>query len=151
LILDRVRFINTGGISSRVFSFSGVFMFDHFLFVYGTLKRKQRANYLLQDQQYVGTAVTKPYYLMYACFSHPALIKSITGTNIHGEIYGINDDCKEKVDRYEGVDYGLYLPEPVELEIFNPEEKYKNLVLEKVVSYIYYGNITSWRKVQQWP
>ena len=126
-------------------------MFDHLLFVYGTLKRKQRANYLLQQQEYLGTAVTKPHYQMYACFSHPALIKAENGIEVHGEIYGITEECKLKVDNYEGVDYGLYLPEVIELKIFNPEENYKNIVLEKVVSYIYYGNVSWWRKIQQWP
>lgn len=129
----------------------GFVMFDHVIFVYGTLKRKQRANFLLKDEKYLGTAVTKPLYEMYACFSHPAIIKSNKGIQIHGEIYGVTEDCKIKIDNYEGVDDGLYSPEIIELEIFNPEENYKDIVLEKVVSYIYCGNISWWRKVKQWP
>lgn len=126
-------------------------MFDHLLFVYGTLKRKQRANYLLQNEKYLGTAITKPDYEMYACFSHPAIIRATNGIKIHGEIYGVSKECKLKVDNYEGVDYGLYQPEVIELEIFNPEENFENIVLEKVVSYIYYGNISWWQKIKHWP
>ena len=125
--------------------------FEQILFVYGTLKKGYRANYLLETSNYLGVARTKPYFQLFSCFTYPALVRSTSGYQISGELYGVTDVQKKVIDDYEGVDYGLYQPESIELEEYELLEN-KNLLDGRIVlSYIYYGNLTRWQQVSNWP
>lgn len=125
--------------------------FEHILFVYGTLKKGYRANYLLETSNYLGVARTKPYFQLFSCFTYPALVRSTSGYQISGELYCVSDVQKKVIDDYEGVDYGLYQPESIELEEYDLLEN-KNLLDGRIVlSYIYYGNLTRWQQVSNWP
>jgi len=111
------------------------------LFVYGTLKKQERAHCLLENSAFVCEADTEPFYEMYSCGSYPAIIESTNGNKIHGEIYLINQKTKEELDSYEGVSYGLY-----EFKIL----KIKNFP-EDVYGYVFSGSVENWEKIMAWP
>ncbi|MEM9348533.1 MAG: gamma-glutamylcyclotransferase family protein [Planctomycetota bacterium] len=82
------------------------------LFVYGTLKRGDVRAYLLDGQQFRGTARTEPGYRLFNTGGYPALIEAsplgLVGLSIHGELWEIDRDCLSRLDEEEGVDEGLY-------------------------------------------
>lgn len=97
------------------------------LFVYGTLKSGFSRNHAVREQRYLGTAKTKPEYGMYALSGYPALlnkklaeISNVEANNsIYGEIYEINEECLENLDKIEGVDTGLFERKIIEIEQYN--------------------------------
>lgn len=70
------------------------------VFVYGTLRKGERANSMLQNSVYCGK-----YYLkdcaMYDLGSYPG-IKDDEGEYVIGEVYFIDDETLKRLDRYEG-------------------------------------------------
>lgn len=70
------------------------------VFVYGTLRKGERANSLLQNSVYCGK-----YYLkdcaMYDLGSYPG-IKNDKGEYVIGEVYLIDDETLKRLDSYEG-------------------------------------------------
>jgi len=119
------------------------------IFVYGTLKRGQRNDHLLLDQQFLGTAQTLARYRLYDCGRHPALVPDPgNGVAVRGEVWQVSKETLQKLDEYEGVpDYFSRRPillqgwdSPVEAYYFNgdvtrlkdcgdhwsPEEKIEN-------------------------
>jgi gamma-glutamylcyclotransferase (GGCT)/AIG2-like uncharacterized protein YtfP len=125
--------------------------FEHILFVYGTLKKGYRAHYLLEKSTYLGVAITKPCFQLFSCFSYPALVRSSVGYKVSGELYGLSEVQKKIIDDYEGVDYGLYQAEPIEIAEYDLLENINLLDGQIVLSYIYYGNLAKWQQVLNWP
>lgn len=78
------------------------------LFVYGTLKRGERANRLLAGQTYLGPATTAPRYRLVDLGDHPGMIPdAAAGLSVTGELWEVSECCLDELDDYEGcpVDY----------------------------------------------
>lgn len=79
------------------------------LFVYGTLKKGERAHDKLEQSKLIATAELQPEYKLLNCGRYPALIKASNGTNyVPGEIYEVTKDVLKKLHEYEGVSSGLF-------------------------------------------
>lgn len=120
------------------------------IFVYGTLKRFERANHLLQSSLFIGEAVTKPKYQLYSCGSFPALV---SGHNkVFGELYGISDYTKMQLDCYEGVHDNYYFLDKIELEKITLHSFDNYNILEKPIhAYIYIESLDGFKKIDRWP
>ncbi|TWT58495.1 Gamma-glutamylcyclotransferase family protein YtfP [Thalassoglobus neptunius] len=114
------------------------------LFVYGTLQRGDCRNYLLQEQEFLGSAVTLPKYRLFDLGSYPGLTHGRgAGEAIHGELWRVTDECRIRLDIEEGVAEGLYSLEPIELQ------RSSNLNVEAdAVAYFYLGETSQARPLQ---
>jgi gamma-glutamylcyclotransferase (GGCT)/AIG2-like uncharacterized protein YtfP len=124
--------------------------YEHIIFVYGTLKKNCVANDMLRESQYLGTAITKPLYQLYSCGSYPALVACENGSNIQGEIYGISDEQKKRLDIYEGVAYGLYEFKKIELYSLNIVGFESVSSILDIKAYFFLGDLNSWQKITSW-
>ena len=115
----------------------------YLLFVYGTLKSNQKANYLLNSCQFIGKAKTTTDYSLYDCGSYPALVEEKNGASVAGEIYQISESVKENLDVYEGVKFGLYEFAPVKIA---DQLTYS----DKVYTYLFLGNLENTNKITCW-
>lgn len=70
------------------------------IFVYGTLKKGHRANYMMDGAEYLGKAVTNNKYDMYDC-GFPKLISNADGHPVEVEAY-LHPNW-DMMDSYEGV------------------------------------------------
>jgi gamma-glutamylcyclotransferase (GGCT)/AIG2-like uncharacterized protein YtfP len=94
------------------------------LFVYGTLKTGFNRHHALQDERYLGTAVTQPEYRMFAYGGFPALVSSQSpgadqmelNKSAHGEIWEVSQECLRNLDHIEGVDTNLFARLPIKLQ-----------------------------------
>lgn len=78
-------------------------MKKHLVFVYGTLKKGYYNNRLLDGQEFVSEATTKPKYRLYNLGSFPGLIEdNETGKAIKGEIWRVEERVIPRLDRLEG-------------------------------------------------
>jgi gamma-glutamylcyclotransferase (GGCT)/AIG2-like uncharacterized protein YtfP len=75
------------------------------LFVYGTLKRGQRNHRLLDGQEFVRAARTRPGYRLLDLGPYPGLVESDTGGAIEGEIYRVDAATLLRLDAFEGPQY----------------------------------------------
>lgn len=97
---------------------------SHLVFLYGSLKRGNPRNSVLEDQRYLGTALTIPdkYTLYQLQAGYPALVENTTEMlrreckRIWGELYEVSETCIDKIDVVESVSHGLYKREFVDLE-----------------------------------
>ncbi len=79
------------------------------VFVYGTLKRGQRAAALLAGQRCLGPAQTAGGFALYQLDGYPGLIAEPgSDTIVIGELWLVDDACVQALDAYEGVADGLY-------------------------------------------
>lgn len=84
------------------------------LFVYGTLMRGQTAHALLgPTARFIAEARTEPRFTLLDMGQYPALVEGGT-TAVHGELFEIDADLLEALDRYEDVPE-LYARRPVEV------------------------------------
>ncbi len=70
------------------------------IFVYGTLKQGFHNHYLLEQSKYVGTGWTSEKYAMYQD-GIPYVVKDESVSRIQGEVYSIDDETLESLDRLE--------------------------------------------------
>jgi gamma-glutamylaminecyclotransferase len=71
------------------------------IFVYGTLMQgRSNHNYYLSSSQFLGVGVLKEYGL-YDVSSYPG-IQPLTGASVIGELYEVDHETKENLDRLEG-------------------------------------------------
>jgi len=70
------------------------------VFVYGTLRKGERANYMLNDSVYCGKFYLKDC-AMYNLGSYPG-IKEDAGEYVLGEVYFITPEILDRLDHYEG-------------------------------------------------
>lgn len=92
---------------------------NYLVFVYGTLKNGHQRFSALRGERYIGIACTDLKYTMYEYGGYPALIESADqhpAQKIYGELYEINNDCMEKLDKVEGVSHGLFYRKQINLE-----------------------------------
>jgi gamma-glutamylaminecyclotransferase len=94
----------------------------HRVFVYGTLKKGFWNNPLLKGCEFFGSAVTVPTYSMISV-SHavitlfPVIRPSENGKPVAGEIYTVDDEVLERLDRLEGVHKGMYSRELIDVTL----------------------------------
>jgi gamma-glutamylaminecyclotransferase len=76
---------------------------EHFVFVYGTLKKNGGNNYLLKDNKYVGRAWTRLKCFVMMDGSAPAVLTDTTDEKkaIQGEIYSVPVSKLKDLDRFE--------------------------------------------------
>jgi gamma-glutamylcyclotransferase (GGCT)/AIG2-like uncharacterized protein YtfP len=77
----------------------------HNVFVYGTLKRGNRNNYLLKDAEYIGTATTVANYQMIHVGYPVIMMDTGTGHPVAGEVYRVGDSVLKNLDMLESVGY----------------------------------------------
>jgi len=74
------------------------------LFVYGTLKRGYRNHRLLEGQQFIREAVTRPRYRLFDRGAYPCLVEDAEGGRaIRGELWSIDTKIVPVLDELEGV------------------------------------------------
>lgn len=73
------------------------------IFVYGTLLSGFGNNILLEGQNFLGPATTKPEFTFIDIGGFPGLMEG-GKTAIKGEVYDVDDDCLVSLDRLEGCD-----------------------------------------------
>lgn len=86
------------------------------VFVYGSLKNSYALHYLLEQQRFLGLAVTKPLYRIFDLGNYPGIVEWPVGLSIEGEVYAVDADCLRRLDDAEGVDEGCYARRPVLLQ-----------------------------------
>lgn len=88
------------------------------LFVYGTLRREECAHELLSKNgaKFIRECQTHPRYQLYDQGSFPGMTIEDKPGGVHGELFEVSDRCLEDTDRYEGVDYGLFSREEIEID-----------------------------------
>jgi gamma-glutamylaminecyclotransferase len=74
------------------------------LFVYGTLRRGERAHGLLARATFLGNVRTEAGYQLRDLGPFPALVRG-GGASVTGELYVVSRALLLRLDRYEGVDY----------------------------------------------
>jgi len=79
------------------------------VFVYGTLKRGGDNHCWIEDQQFVGEALTAPIYRMYELEGYPGMVRSpVGGLSIQGEVWSVNEAGLTMLDSLEDVEGGEY-------------------------------------------
>ncbi|MBZ0120715.1 MAG: gamma-glutamylcyclotransferase [Sandaracinaceae bacterium] len=92
------------------------------VFVYGSLRRGERANGFLADAMFVGLARTVPGFTLYDLGAFPAMVQTGEGS-VLGELYDVDDATLARLDRYEGHPH-FYLRQPITLEHGGRAEAY---------------------------
>ncbi len=79
------------------------------LFVYGTLKRGCRNHRELAGQRFLGEAEIGPGWALHDLGAYPGLVEAADApAPIPGELWEVDDGALRRLDRFEGVDEGLY-------------------------------------------
>lgn len=87
------------------------------LFVYGTLKTGCRNHHHLAGQTFLGAARTVPGFRLFDLGGYPGIAaRAEDAGGVIGEVWEVDADCLRKLDRFEGVDDGLYRREPIPLQ-----------------------------------
>jgi gamma-glutamylaminecyclotransferase len=89
---------------------------SHRIFVYGSLKRGFALSHLLNNQQFLGQAVTQPLYRIFDLGSYPGLVEWPEGISVRGEVYAVTTACLRRLDDAEGVSDGCYARREVLLQ-----------------------------------
>jgi gamma-glutamylcyclotransferase (GGCT)/AIG2-like uncharacterized protein YtfP len=91
---------------------------NHFVFVYGSLKRGHYNHALLAAARFVCDAKTAPEYRLFDAGYYPAMVEDRAGISIQGEVFEVDDPMLARLDRLEGhPDY--YRRERIEVEGFD--------------------------------
>jgi gamma-glutamylcyclotransferase (GGCT)/AIG2-like uncharacterized protein YtfP len=86
------------------------------LFVYGTLMRGGCRHHALADQVFLGSALTRPWYLLYDLGEHPGMVFPATGGRaVKGELYEVEAARLPLLEELEGAPDWFQLA-PVELQ-----------------------------------
>ncbi len=72
------------------------------IFVYGTLRNGHCNHHLLKDAYCYGIGSTESSYAMYLVSGYPYITSSETRYPIVGELYGVDDETLNLLDRMEG-------------------------------------------------
>lgn len=72
-------------------------------FCYGTLKKDGCRQHYLKDQEFLGPKATSANYILYNLGGFPGLRRvEENGKSIKGELYKIDDKCRQAMDYMEG-------------------------------------------------
>lgn len=74
---------------------------NYFVFVYGTLRKKLAWHHLLKNSKFIGNAITKEKYTLYAD-TIPYLIEEEKTIEVIGELYEVNESTLAVLDHLEG-------------------------------------------------
>ncbi|CAK2493404.1 gamma-glutamylamine cyclotransferase family protein YtfP [Vibrio crassostreae] len=74
---------------------------QHLVFVYGTLRKDQSNHHYLKQCECLGRFYTPEEYALFDLGAYPAMI--IGKKSVAGEVYMINDEVLESLDRLEDV------------------------------------------------
>jgi len=74
----------------------------HLVFVYGTLRRVHGNHHLLEGAHCYGVGATKANYAMYMVSGYPYVTSTEERNPIIGELYAIDDETLDKLDKMEG-------------------------------------------------
>jgi gamma-glutamylaminecyclotransferase len=74
----------------------------HLIFVYGTLRRNHSNHRLLGDADCYGTGSTRDKYAMYVTGGYPFVTSIETRYQIVGELYAVDDETLDIIDKMEG-------------------------------------------------
>lgn len=86
------------------------------LFVYGTLKRGCSNHAFLADQQFLGLARTPPGYRLFDLGGYPGIAMVADDRDgVVGEVWSVNTEALDRLDRFEGVHEGLYRRDAIPL------------------------------------
>jgi gamma-glutamylcyclotransferase (GGCT)/AIG2-like uncharacterized protein YtfP len=95
---------------------------SNIVFVYGTLKQGYGNHGLLHSQEFLREARTLPKYRLYDVGHFPCMVKDdVNGVAVQGELYSVSDAIKRRLDYLEGVAFGLYKRELVEIDGMNED------------------------------
>jgi gamma-glutamylcyclotransferase (GGCT)/AIG2-like uncharacterized protein YtfP len=87
------------------------------IFVYGTLKKGRSNHHYLENQLFVGSAMTEPRYRLYDMGGFPGLVLDAEhGLAILGEVWEVDKECLGALDILEGIDEGEYVRELMPLQ-----------------------------------
>jgi gamma-glutamylcyclotransferase (GGCT)/AIG2-like uncharacterized protein YtfP len=87
------------------------------LFVYGTLKRGCSNHAQMDGQEFVGLARTVPGFTLYDLGGYPAIVTAPDDrTGVVGEVWCVDAEGLQRLDRFEGVHEGLYRREQIALQ-----------------------------------
>jgi gamma-glutamylaminecyclotransferase len=75
---------------------------QHLVFVYGTLRQAYSNHQLIGDAYYYGIGSTRDNYAMYIASGYPYVTSTEARYPIVGELYAIDDDTLDKLDKMEG-------------------------------------------------
>jgi gamma-glutamylcyclotransferase (GGCT)/AIG2-like uncharacterized protein YtfP len=118
----------------------------HRIFVYGTLKRGQSNDPLLQGSRFLGPAITTTRYRMIASV-FPVLLSHGSGLTVKGELYEVDMETRNRLDRLERVrddGGGSYERRATDVHCWNGGELLASL------AEIYVGNPARWQQMP-WP
>jgi gamma-glutamylaminecyclotransferase len=112
------------------------------IFVYGTLKRGQVSQGLLQGQKFVDTARTSAKYRLYDAGRFPVLVEVQTqGRSVRGEVWHVDDSGLQRLDQWEDVPK-LFCRRRIELE---------NMA-QPVWAYFFTGDVSGYPECgEEWP
>ena len=109
----------------------------HYVFVYGSLKRKFCNHGVMQGAKFIGNATTKPKYQLLDLGRFPGLIECDNGLSVVGEVFSVSDDKLKQLDRFEGKGY-LYDRMNIDLENIDIDES--ETIIDRVQAYFYLGS-----------
>ena len=123
-----------------------------YLFVYGTLKKGFRANFLLENEVFISNAKTIDKFCMISSElgSYPILYNNVSnlGKKVYGEIYSVSCDKFEELDSYEDVP-NLY--KRIEIIVETDEKKLVNafvyLSSDEINLTKKHNFLSSWNKI----
>jgi gamma-glutamylcyclotransferase (GGCT)/AIG2-like uncharacterized protein YtfP len=73
------------------------------LFVYGTLKRGMRNHARLAGQEFIGEAVTQPFYRLWDRGPYPCMVEDRQrGLSVRGELWRVEESFLPRLDAFEG-------------------------------------------------
>lgn len=76
------------------------------LFVYCSLMRGQINHLLIEDQEFLGEAVTEAKYRLIEVGFFPGLVPNeASGLKVRGELWAVSEECLSIIDRFEGENY----------------------------------------------
>lgn len=88
----------------------------HAVFVYGSLRSGEGNNGLLRSSMLVGDAAV--YGVLYSLGGFPGLrLDDLAPTWVQGEVWTVDDETLERLDRLEGVSHGFYRRVRVSVEL----------------------------------
>lgn len=86
------------------------------LFVYGTLQRGAKNHRHLAGQRFIATARTTPGFELRDMGGYPGIVAHPDSPEgVTGEVWAVDAAALRRLDRFEGVDQGLYRRAPITL------------------------------------
>lgn len=88
------------------------------LFVYGSLKRGCSNVEQMGDSKFLEKAITPSNYKLYDYGGYPALVQVEEGEGlaIKGELWEVSEETLARLDKFEGVDQGLYFRDKLKIK-----------------------------------